>query len=729
MGWFENQIEERRSNDQQLLEESFAKVAGVVLGYRTAEKIIDERIVTKGAIDEILKYYHHKPIDVPDTVKTADEQLDYCLRPYGLMRRAVELTEGWYKDAYGPMLAFTKEEGMPVALLPGTASGYVYTDPGTGKRMKLNASTADLFETDAICFYRPLPQKSLGIPDLLIYMKRCISLRDTVWILGSYFAVVLIGLLMPRITKALTGPVLASGQGSALIGVAVCIICVSLSAQLISSVSAIAQSRLTTKTSLGVQASMIMRLLTLPASFFRQYSPGELKSRSMAVNQLCSMLLSIVMSTSLTSLMSLLYVTQIFRFAPALVIPSLIIVAVTVGFSAITTLMQIGINRRAMEISARESGLSYSLISGIQKIKLAGAEKRVFAKWLNLYAEGAELQYNPPMFIKINGVISTAISLISTIVLYYLAVTSGIDQSSYFAFTAAYGMLMGAFMSVSNIALSAATIRPTLEMAEPFLKAEPEVAEGKEVITNISGGLELNHVSFRYSEDSPYIIDDLSLKVSPGEYVAIVGKTGSGKSTLVRLMLGFEKPERGAIYYDGKDINSLDLPSLRRKIGTVMQDAGLLQGDIYSNIVITAPQLTMDEAWEAAEKAGIAEDIRRMPMGMSTMIAEGQGGISGGQRQRIMIARAIAPKPKLLIFDEATSALDNKTQRQVSEALDAMGCTRIVIAHRLSTIKHCDRILMLDKGHIVEDGTYDELIEKGGMFAELVERQRIDTKE
>ncbi len=729
MGWFENQIEERRSNDQQLLEESFAKVAGVVLGYRTAEKIIDERIVTKGAIDEILKYYHHKPIDVPDTVKTADEQLDYCLRPYGLMRRAVELTEGWYKDAYGPMLAFTKEEGMPVALLPGTASGYVYTDPGTGKRMKLNASTADLFETDAICFYRPLPQKSLGIPDLLIYMKRCISLRDTVWILGSYFAVVLIGLLMPRITKALTGPVLASGQGSALIGVAVCIVCVSLSSQLISSVSAIAQSRLTTKTSLGVQASMIMRLLTLPASFFRQYSPGELKSRSMAVNQLCSMLLSIVMSTSLTSLMSLLYVTQIFRFAPALVIPSLIIVAVTVGFSAITTLMQTGINRRAMEISARESGLSYSLISGIQKIKLAGAEKRVFAKWLNLYAEGAELQYNPPMFIKINGVISTAISLISTIVLYYLAVTSGIDQSSYFAFTAAYGMLMGAFMSVSNIALSAATIRPTLEMAEPFLKAEPEVAEGKEVITNISGSLELNHVSFRYSEDAPYIIDDLSLKVSPGEYVAIVGKTGCGKSTLVRLMLGFEKPERGAIYYDGRDINSLDLPSLRRKIGTVMQDAGLLQGDIYSNIVITAPQLTMDEAWEAAEKAGIAEDIRRMPMGMSTMIAEGQGGISGGQRQRIMIARAIAPKPKLLIFDEATSALDNKTQRQVSEALDAMGCTRIVIAHRLSTIKHCDRILMLDKGHIVEDGTYDELIEKGGMFAELVERQRIDTKE
>ena len=179
--------------------------------------------------------------------------------------------------------------------------------------------------------------------------------------------------------------------------------------------------------------------------------------------------------------------------------------------------------------------------------------------------------------------------------------------------------------------------------------------------------------------------------------------------------------------YDGKNIETMDLPSLRKKIGTVMQDAGLFQGDIYSNIVITAPELTLDDAWEAAEKAGIADDIRAMPMGMNTFVAEGQGGISGGQRQRIMIARAIAPKPKFLIFDEATSALDNRTQKQVSEALDNMGCTRLVIAHRLSTIRHCDRILVLDGGRVIEDGTYDELIEKNGFFAELVERQRLNT--
>ena len=231
---------------------------------------------------------------------------------------------------------------------------------------------------------------------------------------------------------------------------------------------------------------------------------------------------------------------------------------------------------------------------------------------------------------------------------------------------------------------------------------------------------------FKYSENSPYIIKNLSLKIRSGEYVAIVGRTGCGKSTLMRLLLGFEKPEKGAVYYDGKDLNRLDLGSLRRKIGTVIQGGGLLQGDIYSNIIISAPHLTMDEAWEAAELAGIAGDIRAMPMGMQTLISEGHGGISGGQRQRLMIARAIAPKPKILMFDEATSALDNKTQKQVSEALDRMGCTRIVIAHRLSTIRHCDRILVLDGGSVIEEGTYDELIRQNGYFAELVERQRLD---
>lgn len=726
MGHFENQIEERREAEQQLLEDSFVKIAGIVMGRKSAEKLGDERIITKTAIDEILKFYHYKPVEIPDSVKRPAEQLKYCLRPYGLMSRTIELEEGWYRDAFGPVLAFTKEDNMPVALLPDHIIGYRFKDPVTGKIRKLNRSTSALFDKEALCFYRPLPQKKLTIPDLLIYMKDCISVSDLVMIVAATVSISLVGLLMPRITRFLTGPVLNSGRQNILIPIAIAMICIAFSSQLISSIRGLIQGRLDIKTSLGVQASMMMRLMALPANFFRKYSPGELKSRSSSVNNLCSLMMSMILNTGLTSLTSLVYVGQIFNFAPALVIPSLIIVVVTVVFSIVSTLMQIKINRKMMECTAKESGLSYGLITGVQKIRLSGSEKRVFAKWMNVYSEGAELTYNPPLFIKLNPVISTAISLAGNIVLYYMAMKSNVDPSSYYAFTSAYGMLMGAFMSVSGIALSAAQIQPILEMAEPFLKTEPETSQDKEIVTKINGSIELNHVSFRYTDETPYVINDISLRIKSGEYVAIVGSTGCGKSTLVRLLLGFEKPEKGAIYYDGKDMAGLDLPSLRQKIGTVMQDAGLFQGDIYSNIVISAPQLTVDDAWNAAEKAGIADDIRAMPMGMNTMISEGQGGISGGQRQRLMIARAIAPKPKLLIFDEATSALDNKTQKQVSEALDAMGCTRIVIAHRLSTIKHCDRILVLEGGKITEEGTYDELIEKDGFFAELVKRQRTD---
>ena len=725
MGWFENQIADRKEADQQLLEDSFARVAGVVLGWRTAEKFQDDRIFSKNAIDDILKYYHYRSADVPDEVKTTEDQLDYCLRPHGVMRRTVRLEKGWYRDAYGPILATRREDGRPLALLPDRLGGYAYADPDTGKRIRLNRKTETLFESEAICFYRPLPQKKLGIPDLMMYMKRCVSLNDIVLMVLSTLAVTLVGMMMPRITKALTGPVLESRSTHVLAGLTVCLVCTAFSSQLLGSVSSMVSKRLTTKTSLGVQASMMMRLMSLPVGFFRQYSAGELKSRSSSVNELCTLLMGMVMTSSLTSVTSLLYVTQIFSFAPALVVPSLLIITVTLGFGAVSTGMQIGINRKKMDLSAKESGMAYSMITGVQKIRLSGAEKRIFAKWMNLYADNAELSYNPPMFIRINGVINTAIGLFSTIILYYLAVQSRMDPSSYFAFTAAYGALLGSFSALADIALDAARIRPILEMAEPFLKTEPETAGNREIVTGISGRVELEHVYFRYRENTEYILKDMSLKIRAGEYVAIVGKTGCGKSTLMRLLLGFEKPEKGAVYYDGKNISSLDPVSLRRKIGSVMQTSGLFQGDIYSNIVITAPELTMDDAWEAAEKAGIADDIREMPMKMHTMISEGQGGISGGQRQRIMIARAIAPRPKLLLFDEATSALDNKTQRQVSEALDAMGCTRIVIAHRLSTIRNCDRILVMDQGRIVEDGTYEELIRQGGFFSELVERQRL----
>jgi len=379
-----------------------------------------------------------------------------------------------------------------------------------------------------------------------------------------------------------------------------------------------------------------------------------------------------------------------------------------------------------MELAAKEKGLTYALISGIEKIRLSGAENRVFSKWIDLYTKEADLKFNPPMLIRLNSVFTTAISLIGTIVMYDIAVRSHVSAADYFAFNSAYAYISSAFAAISEVAIAAATIKPTIDIIRPLMEAEPEKNEGREALAGITGNVELSHVTFRYEKEGRKILDDLSLRIPARQYVAIVGKTGCGKSTLLRLLLGFEKPEQGAVFYDRKDIQTLDLVSLRKQIGTVLQEGDLFSGSIYENITVTSPSLTLDDAWEAAEIAGIADDIRQMPMGMSTVLSEGSGGISGGQRQRIMIAQAVAPKPKILLLDEATSALDNITQKQVSEALDRMRCTRIVIAHRLSTIRHCDRIVVMDGGRIVEDGTYEQLIEQDGLFAELVARQRLD---
>jgi NHLM bacteriocin system ABC transporter ATP-binding protein len=501
---------------------------------------------------------------------------------------------------------------------------------------------------------------------------------------------------------------------------------VSISTLLLQSVKSMLVSRISTKLSLSVQAATMMRILSLPADFFKQYSAGELSSRSQYIQSLCTMIVSTVIGTGLTSVFSLMYVGQIFAYAPALVAPALCIILATILFSLCTTFYQMKFTRQKMALAAQESGMSYAMITGVQKIKLSGAEKRMFARWSKLYAQQLQLSYNPPLFLRANGAFSTAISLVGTIVMYYMAVRSGVSVAEYYAFNTAYGMVAGAFMSLVGIATTLAQFKPTVEMAKPIMDAIPEVSQGKQVVERLSGGIELNNVSFRYNDSMPNVIDNLSLKIRPGQYVAIVGSTGCGKSTLMRIMLGFEKPQKGAVYYDGKDLSGIDLKSLRRKIGVVMQDGKLFQGDIYSNIVISAPQLTVQDAWAAAEMAGIAEDIRNMPMGIHTIISEGSGGVSGGQRQRLMIARAIAPKPKILMFDEATSALDNITQKIVSDSLEKLKCTRIVIAHRLSTIRQCDRIIYLEKGKIVEDGTYDALIAQKGKFAQLVERQRLD---
>ncbi|MBR4502496.1 MAG: ATP-binding cassette domain-containing protein [Clostridia bacterium] len=726
MGWFDEQIEFRKKHERELLSDSFENLAKSVTGRRMGFAEIKKEADVSDAVSALLKYMGVKEKEVPPKISGLQDRLDYLLSSTGILYREVILTSGWHTDAMGPMITSLREEGTVIAVLPSDMGGYEYTDPRTGARVKVNGSEEKKIAAEALCFYRPLPMRELKIKDLLQYMKNCLTIRDLTSFGIVALIITLVGMLTPRLNRIVMGTVIDTGSYRLLYAVMSFMLFASIGSIMLTIIREMLLNRIRSKLNVNVSAATMMRMLSLPATFFRKYSAGELNQYIGYMSSLCSTIVDSLFSTAVTGVFSLVYITQIFAFAPSLVAPSLTVTVITLIVSLLSALTQMRINKEKMVHYAKERGLVFSLITGIQKIRLSGAENRAFSKWTSLYTKSAELTYNPPAIIRLSGVISTAISMTGTAVMYFVAVRSQVSVADYYAFNSAYGYIASAFGAITTMALSAASIKPVIGLIQPLLSAQPETSDSKETVTRLSGSIEISHMTFGYDPESKPLFEDFNLTIPARQYVAIVGRSGCGKSTLVRLLLGFEKPIRGVINYDRKDLQRLDLRSVRRQIGTVMQDGKLFSGSIFDNIVISAPTLKLQEAWEAAEVAGIADDIRDMPMGMNTMIQEGGGTISGGQRQRLMIARAIAPKPRILIFDEATSALDNITQKKVSEALDRMKCTRIVIAHRLSTIRHCDRILVIDGGKIAEDGTYEELIAKNGIFAELVERQRLD---
>ena len=727
MGWFDEQIRQRVQNDDDVLSDAYARIANAVIGKKKIEVLFQsDREMATRAVGEILKYYRVRARKIPESMESSKEILDYLLRPSGILRREVKLTDRWWKDATGAMLG-TRKDGSVVALIPGRLKGYSIVDPANDSREDVNAKTAKELSVEALCFYKPFPQKAIGIKEVAKYVISLLRPRDYVWMIALTGVVTLVQTIGPRITQIVYDQnFLDLGNRLLLISFILVMLLSEMSRQMFDLVKTIFSQNIQAQLNLQVESAAMMRILSLPISFFSRFNSGELTTRVSAVTSVCSTISSTFFSVLLTAAFSLVYLVQIFHFAPSLLLPSLAITLLTAGLSLATALIQMGVTQRRMENDSKETGMVLALLNGIPKIKVAGAEKRAFARWARCYAPSAQLTYNPPFLVKMNGPISQMITLGGTVIMYYFALRGGVSSADYMAFNSAYAIMSGAFTGLVGAAAAVAGVRPALNMAKPLFETAPEMQEDKEVLERLGGSIEINHVSFRYSDTMPYVLQNLSLKIKKGEYVAIVGRTGCGKSTLLRLLLGFEKPQKGGIFYDGRDIQMLDMKSLRRRIGVVLQAGNLFQGNIYSNIAISNPSMTVDDAWKAAEMVGMKEDIEHMPMGMNTLIQEGGGGISGGQKQRLMIARAIAGNPSILMFDEATSALDNITQKIVSDSLDTLKCTRIVIAHRLSTIRNCDRILMMDSGKIVEQGTYEELIEKGGLFAKLVERQRVD---
>ena len=719
MGLFDDQFKSRKENNQKAFERSFSELIGIKG---------DDDISTRDnfLVSQVAHFFDIHNYHVPDKINGIGNKISYLINNNGILGSKIELKDNWRVNNRTPILAFFADNDYPVILLPKRRGTYYCVSYKTGEKYVINQTIAKRLKEEAYVFYKPLPTHKLTLKEYFQYFSKSIRVVDLILVIIMMLVATGIGMLLPYIMKMMTGEVVTNKNLNLFGIVTIYLVSAGITYILIQAFQSYVNSKVSIKIEKMMQETTMARLLSLPTSFFKKYSTGNLTSRFNSVSSLAGLIFNGIFLTLLSSLMSLAYMTQIIQFSPRLVLPVVLILLLTVSFSAIVSVVQIKVSRKQLKLSAKENGTSYAMISGIQKIRLAGAEKRSFARWAKDYSESSIPLYNPPLIIRLSTVISVLITLAGDIAIYYIAAKSRIDVSSFMAFSSSFASLTIAATALSSIATSFSRVRPVIDMVRPLLEEETEDDDSKQLVESLDGNIKIENVSFSYGEDSRKILDNINIDIKEGDYVAIVGKTGCGKSTLVRLLLGFEKPTNGHIYYDDKDIEDLNLQSLRSKIGSVTQNGGVFHADIMSNILITNLTLSEKDAWEAAEIAGIAEDIRKMPMGMRTVISEGQGGISGGQKQRIMIARAIVNKPKILIFDEATSALDNKTQKNISDAITQLNCTRIVIAHRLSTIRNCNHILYMEDGAIKESGTYEELIEKHGKFYELVERQRIN---
>ena len=726
MNIYESQILERENYDRQFTERAFDELAASVSSGGDAWEFISaDAEGTDRATVACLKYLKIQPGWVPESVKDPEERIDWLCRPSGTMYRKVTLIGKWYRSACGAMLGVLSD-GEMTALLPRRAGGYSYIDPRTGIPVRINKKNAEMIQQEAVLFYKPFPAGPVGKTELFSYIRQLIRGADIVRLFLYVLAITLLGLLPAMIYNMVFSNVIPGGQTGAMIPIGLFLLGAGISTAILGASKTLFVARLGQKVTMMSQAAFYSRILSMPAGFFKAYEPGDLAGRVRSMSEILMMGITAALESGATVFLSVIFVIQIYHYAPTLALPAFLITVVQIAMIIILTKLGARYRLRAMEAATRLSGTEESLLSGQQKIKLSGAEDRAFAKWAHRYSEYARYTYKVPLIIRSVPVCIMLVGMLGTIWIYYRA---GMDEeltvSGYMAFSIAFGQITGVISMVATVAEQIVRIKSLYPLMRPILEAEPEVRTESMGVEKLSGRIEVADASFRYHPNAPYIFEDLSFTVKPGEYVGIVGRSGCGKTTVLQLLLGMEKPERGTVFYDNYDVSTVDPKSLRRHLGVVTQGGRLFAGDILNNITIASPKAGIEDAWEAAEIAGIAEDIRKMPMGMQTIISEWGGGISGGQRQRILIARAVCQKKKILLFDEATSALDNVTQRHVSEQLAKLSCTRIVIAHRLSTVKDCDRILVLDQGRIAEQGNYEELMQRQGLFYELVKRQQL----
>lgn len=640
--------------------------------------------------------------------------------------REVKLTGRWWTQDNGPLVGY-RQDGEPVALLPTSPTTYALHEPAESRDVtRITADVAAGLRTVAHTFYPNLPNRAVTPLDVFKFcFRQCRTDLITTAITGALGG--LIATAIPVATGYLFDDVVPSHQSSQLVQVCLAIMAAAFTATVFRYASNIAQLRVAGKVAGTLQAAFMDRLLRLPNNFFSGYSTGDLVQRTMMVEVVRKSITGVVLNSIVAGIFSIFSFGLLLFYAPSVAI---IAAALLLGMGGMG--VWIGVRRmkaivRGQELSGKLNSIVLQILSGITKMRMAGAEERAFNGWARRFVE---LRTQEVAARQVVALFRT--SLASYEILALTAVFSGIallggdsiTTGNFLAFITAFSSLYASCRGLVFSLISVIGIIPLFARARPILEAAPENDGRKTDPGLLTGACELTEVSFRYSPSLPYIARGLSLKIRAGEFVALVGPSGSGKSTLMRLLLGFERPETGGIYFDGQDLQTLTLQAVRRQIGVVLQNGKLMPGSIYENIR-GATNATLDDCWDVATLVGLDEDIRAMPMGMHTILTDGTTSLSGGQTQRILLARAIVVKPRILLLDEATSALDNQTQDVVSKSLDRLSITRIVIAHRLSTIVNADRIFVLQDGRVTETGTYGQLLDRGGLFTELVKRQTI----
>jgi NHLM bacteriocin system ABC transporter ATP-binding protein len=666
------------------------------------------------------------PASMMQTLEVQDP-IGLIAKTSGVRVRRVALKGDWHKHLSNPLLCFVESGGRPIALLIKSSKIQIF-DPAAGTLTALDDKLASEIHPIAYSLYRTFPSKALSGLDLLKFgLCRCKSDLLLIGLTGS--AIGALTAINPYITGVIIDRVIPGAAKNDLLQMSLLLLVVAVATSLFGLVRGFATIRLQSKMDADLQAAVWDRLLALPVSFFRDFSAGDLAQRSMGISQIREVMTGSVLNAALSAIFSVFSFGLLFFYSLelAFVAASLAFVASAVSIGG--GLAQLRYGRQIQRVSGELSSKLLQFVSGIAKLKVSGTEGRAFAAWAREFSRQKQsavaTRRLSNILIVFNGVFPT----ISLIVIFYAnaqmpnggqkqALTTG----EFLAFVAAFTQFLTATLALSGTLISILSVVPVYERTRPILETLPESSQAKSAPGILSGEIEISHLSFQYRADSPMVLRDLTLKIPAGQAVAFVGPSGCGKSTLFRMLLGFETPSAGKVYYDGQDLSGTDVQAVRRQIGVVLQTSKPISGSIFENIVGSS-YLTIDDAWEACRLAGLDEDIKRMPMGLHTMVSDGGGGISGGQRQRLMIARAIVTRPRILLFDEATSALDNRTQAIVSHSLVNLQATRIVIAHRLSTVINMDRIFVLNKGGIAENGTYQELMERKGMFYELAKRQ------